>query len=101
MKEKTWEELTSDKVGTIYVDKTDGNLRYLVMRGPASLCAYIGVALDHPIAGKHYDFIDINVHGGLTFSQEGNGKQWPKGFFGMVGIMLIVGIIVSFMIPLT
>ena len=76
-----WIDMVNDEAGKVYVDKTDGKIRYLVMRGPACLCGYIGIASDHPMAGKSYDDIDINVHGGLTYGTEGNGKQWPKWFY--------------------
>lgn len=30
-------------------------------------CAYVSIPKDHPYYQKHYDDIDINCHGGLTF----------------------------------
>ena len=35
-----------------------------------SLCGYVGVGPDHPWHGKHYDDIDADVHGGLTYSNK-------------------------------
>jgi hypothetical protein len=32
-------------------------------------CGYIRIPEDHPWHGKGYDDIDVDVHGGLTFSQ--------------------------------
>ena len=32
------------------------------------LCGYVGVHKGHPAFGKHYDAVEANVHGGLTFS---------------------------------
>ena len=32
--------------------------------------AYIGLSKSHPYYKKHYDYININCHGGLTFSSE-------------------------------
>ena len=33
------------------------------------LCGYVGVDEKHPCYEKRYDDIDVNVHGGLTFSE--------------------------------
>jgi len=42
----------------------------LIVRSPVtgSLCGYVGVPPDHPWHGKDHDAIDVQVHGGLTFS---------------------------------
>jgi hypothetical protein len=31
-------------------------------------CGYVGVGPDHPLYKKHYNDVDLRVHGGLTFS---------------------------------
>lgn len=31
-------------------------------------CGYVGLPPGHPLHGKDYDAADVNVHGGLTFS---------------------------------
>jgi hypothetical protein len=36
-------------------------------------CGYVTVPADHPCAGKDYNELDVNVHGGLTY---GNGPQF-------------------------
>lgn len=33
---------------------------------------YVAIFKNHPYYGKSYDEIDINVHGGLTFSESGD-----------------------------
>lgn len=41
----------------------------LIVRGPAgALCGYVGVNPDHPLYEKEYEYADVDVHGGLTFS---------------------------------
>lgn len=41
----------------------------LMVRGPSGAwCGYVGVPEGHPLHGKCYDDIDIEVHGGLTFA---------------------------------
>lgn len=41
----------------------------LIVRGPlGALCGYAGVYPSHPWYEKDYNNIDINVHGGLTYS---------------------------------
>lgn len=44
---------------------------------------YVALSKGHPDYGKDYDDIDVEVHGGLTFSQEveyQNEKYWVVGF---------------------
>lgn len=44
---------------------------------------YVALCENHPDYGKDYDDIDVEVHGGLTFSQEveyQNEKYWVVGF---------------------
>lgn len=47
----TWEELVKMESGTILEDWYDDGVRCLIIRGPSSLCAYLGVPLDHPLLG--------------------------------------------------
>lgn len=35
-----------------------------------ALCGYVGVGPGHPWHGKHYDECDVEVHGGLTYSDK-------------------------------
>ena len=77
--------LAADPVGKIYVDRFEDNVRVLIMRGPCSLCAYLGIPLEHPLAGNSYDDLPIRCNGGLTFGKEsprGNkGAEWPEGYY--------------------
>lgn len=42
----------------------------LIVRGPlGALCGYVGVASGHPCFEVEYDGVDVDVHGGLTFSE--------------------------------
>lgn len=69
-----------DEPGTIYYDRQERGVRGIVMRGPFSLTAYLGVPADHPLtAVGDYDDLPLNVHGGLTYS--GCGKEWPQGWY--------------------
>ena len=76
---KEW-DLLKHKVGYIAADFYEQGTRILIMRGPASWCAYIGIPLDHPLANYEYDDIPLQCHGGLTYAGEGGGG-WPKGWF--------------------
>jgi len=78
---KTFKELAEDKQGTIYEDWFDEGVRCLIMRGLASLCAYLGVPIDHPLAGHNYGEIPLSVHGGLTYGNIGDGALRPKDFY--------------------
>jgi hypothetical protein len=44
-----------------------------------TLCGYVYLPREHPLAGKSYDDIDFSVHGGLTFAAE-ELDQWCIGF---------------------
>jgi hypothetical protein len=85
--EKEWVSLFTDEVGTIYYDHVIKGIRCTIRRGPASLCAYIGIPLDHPLANRHYDNLPLNVHGGLTFA--GTGISDPTLYHrGPSGVMI-------------
>ena len=38
--------------------------------------AYIKLNENHPLYNKHYNDIDIDVHGGLTYSEMGDDGYW-------------------------
>jgi len=41
----------------------------LIVRGPVgALCGYVGVSEGHPLFGVDYENVNVEVHGGLTFS---------------------------------
>jgi hypothetical protein len=40
----------------------------IVRGGSGALCGYAGVYSDHPFHKADYDSVDVEVHGGLTFS---------------------------------
>lgn len=75
-----WEELRQQSSGTILHDEFNEGVRFIVMRGPASLCAYVGIPIDHPLANQGYDDLPIVAHGGLTFASKGR-DAWPEGFY--------------------
>jgi len=70
MKEKTYEEIAKDKISTVYHDKWEDGMRFVILRGPNSLCAYIGIPKDHLLAGFDYDDLPVEAHGGLTYSND-------------------------------
>lgn len=76
-----WKEVVDAKPGHIFYDAFDDGIRVVVMRGPAALCAYLGVPKDHPLAGFDYNDIPIQVHGGLTYGNEGKEGYLPAGFY--------------------
>lgn len=57
-----------------WIDAATG-LPCLIVRGPlGALCGYAGIYSGHPFHKKNYDDMDVDVHGGLTFS---DGSQHP------------------------
>lgn len=49
-------------------DQETGLPCLLLRNSVGALCGYVGVSSGHPLHGKEYDYPDVNVHGGLTFS---------------------------------
>ncbi len=59
---------TAEPDKAIWIDMRS-DLDCMIHRNPmGALCGYVGVGLDHPWHGKDYDDVNLNVHGGLTFS---------------------------------
>ena len=78
---KTWDEIKDLKSGDTIHDEYREGIRFIVLRGPSSLCAYVGVPESHPLAGFDYDDMpSIDCHGGLTFSSAGKDR-WPTGWW--------------------
>lgn len=50
--------------------------------GMGHLCGYVGLPEGHPLHGIPYIAVDVDVHGGLTFSGylKGDGATWWLGF---------------------
>jgi hypothetical protein len=67
MKELTWKQIIKKKAGEVLHDEMKEGFRFIVMRGPNSLCGYIGVPLSHPLSGFDYDDVSVSAHGGFTF----------------------------------
>jgi hypothetical protein len=72
-----WEQ-EPDRVEFEYLD-----FKCLILRHPESkhLCGYIALPPNHPYYGEHYANIPAEVHGGLTFADEGDGEQRLKGYW--------------------
>jgi hypothetical protein len=81
MNMKTFQDCKNDEPATIYEDWQEGDYRCLVMRGPAALCAYIGVKEGHPLYGVDYSRLSFDVHGGLTYASPGEGTLRPAGYW--------------------
>lgn len=99
----TFDECKEHSIGTTYyLESVNSELFLLILRGPASLCSYIGFpkdsALKRVISNSRFDFesyweseqpsvpyewigkdLPISCHGGITFS----GDSVPKNEFGM------------------
>jgi len=56
------------------------DLDCLINRGPSGAwCGYVGVGPDHPLHGVQYDDVDVDVHGGLTYSVACQGEPAMSG----------------------
>jgi hypothetical protein len=59
---------------------TEAGLKAQVVATPMGhRCGYVGVPAGHPMFGKHYDDVEVAVHGGLTYSEEDEGL-WCFGY---------------------
>lgn len=77
----SWEEMLDDAAGTLYEDIQEDGVRLIVVRGPASVNAYVGVPKSHPLADHGYDDLPLECHGGLTFAQLGKELPWDKDWY--------------------
>lgn len=70
MNDKPWEN-EPDRVEFKYL-----GFDCLIVRSDwlGNLCGYVAVSSEHPYYGKHYDDIELEVHGGLTYSNSCEGK---------------------------
>lgn len=69
-------------LGVTLLDTTDAEsgLRLLVLKGPFSFCAYVGVKADHVLASLE-DF-EFSCHFGISFNQWGTaGAPQEEGWF--------------------
>ena len=53
----------------------------VVVQAHGSRCGYVGVPKGHAAAGKSYDELDIDVHGGLTY--DGSNESYPAPSDGL------------------
>jgi len=81
-------ERRPDDIGFVYhdwVDRGDDEhdtpIRAMVVESTASLTAYVGLPLDHPLAGQSYDDFRLDVHGGLTYASAGGTPSFPAGWY--------------------
>ena len=59
---------------------TEAGLKATVIATPMGhRCGYVGVPAGHPMYGKHYDEVEVDVHGGLTYSELDDGL-WTFGY---------------------
>ncbi len=68
----------ADTVLRDYVDVESG-LRMLIVRGPFSFCAYVGVKADHTLAGL--EELRFSCHHSITFSDWGSEGTWREKEF--------------------
>ena len=81
----TWEDLLAMSEGTkVYeeVFSTKPEIKFIILRNFASLCAYIGVPLKSPLA-KHppEGMQELCAHWGINFADKGDGEIRPKGYW--------------------
>ena len=61
-----------------FTDVETGYPCLIVRNFSGSLCGYVGVPSEHPDYGHHYNDVDVDVHGDLTFAdfcQPGNKEH--------------------------
>lgn len=61
-----------------WIDEKTG-LDCLIHRGPhGALCGYVGVPKSHEYFEVDYEKVDVDVHGGLTFSDKCSPSETPE-----------------------
>lgn len=78
MENREWNFVDKSKWGTgvwqnepdkvQFVDEETGLPCLIVRNQLGALCGYVGVDSSHAAFERNYDEVDVNVHGGLTFS---------------------------------
>ena len=59
---------------------TQAGLKAQVIATPMGhRCGYVSVPAEHPMFGKHYDDVEVTVHGGLTYA-EAEDEAWCFGY---------------------
>lgn len=72
----------TEYVSEINEDLKSKELEYLILKR-GCYNGYVALTKNHPYYGKDYDEFDVEVHGGLTFSEEieyKGEKYWVVGF---------------------
>lgn len=77
----TWEELVKMKQGTIIKQWEQSEIQCLIVRGASGLCAYFGINLNHPLTKIKYEDINLNCHGGVTYSGIGEGTCRSEKYY--------------------
>lgn len=79
--QQQWEKQKAIKPGTILHDTFEDGVRFVVVQSHSHLCGYLGIPLEHPLAGFDYGLLSVDCHGGLTFGSAGDDKYLPSGYF--------------------
>lgn len=62
---------TKPQKGKIILEQGESlGYKYLILSLSTHPTAYVFIDKNHPLYKKHYDDIDVDVHGGLTFSDD-------------------------------
>lgn len=81
--EKDWAEVLAAPLGRIFLDRTEDNVRFIILKSHFCLCGYFGVPTTHPLSGCNYDALqDVDVHGGFTFAGAGASHAGLQDFQG-------------------
>lgn len=78
-----WEDVVAAEVGHVFCDEFEDGVRFIILRGPSSLCAYLGLPTAHPLSGYDYDDLPVEAHGGLTYAGtgvHGDGETYWYGW---------------------
>jgi len=81
--DKTARDFTRDRAKNVRAAdwRQDGLWILVLSNGGRNFCAYIGIPVDHPLAGFDYELLPVTCNGGLTFAGEGDGEYRPEGYY--------------------
>ena len=78
IKNKEWQEAVDAPNGSVFKDWVEAGVRCLIIRGPISLCAYVGIPKNHPLTAYGYDNVPLREYYAQTHEDlsESSGYYW-------------------------
>ena len=63
--------------GGVIEEGTIDGYNWMIVSYSSHPCAYVQLQKDHPYYKENYEFMEIDVHGGITYGQDGFHPNFP------------------------